>query len=68
MAFCEIHIFKLTNSLEVNFAVVVGIVHAEDVLLQLVCVCARVALPHHGGEIFPVNLSELLARCGAVYF
>ena len=50
------------NSLEVNFAVVVGIVHAEDVLLQLVGVCARVALPHHCGEVFSVNLSGLMAH------
>ena len=46
----------IVNSLEVNLAVVVGVVHPENVFLQLVRVRGRVALPHHCRKVLPANV------------
>ena len=50
----------INNSLEVDLAVVVGVVHPENVFLQLVRVRGRVALPHHYGKVLPVKLLGML--------
>ncbi len=44
-----------SNSLEVDFPVMIGVIHPEDVLLQLLRVRVRVALAHHAREVLSAS-------------
>lgn len=46
----QIHCVMHSSTLAVAVGDLVGVVHSEDVALQLLCVGARVALLHHGVE------------------
>ena len=52
-----VKVSKLRNIPEVNVAVLVGVIHPEDVPLQLLGVGARVALGHHRVEWLPRYLA-----------